>query len=121
MRRDYREAPLHIAIFEYLGLVLIPPTFAFHIPNGGYRLKREAAELKRMGVRAGMPDCNIIHDGRLYCAEIKFGNARLNADQEVMIPRLYEAGCPYPPIWRSIEDARATLRAWKIPTREVQQ
>lgn len=27
-----------------------------HIPNGGYRSKRTAAQLKRMGVKAGVPD-----------------------------------------------------------------
>ena len=28
----------------------------YHVPNGGSRNKAEASKLKRMGVRAGVPD-----------------------------------------------------------------
>ena len=28
----------------------------FHVPSGGYRNKREAARLKRQGVKSGLPD-----------------------------------------------------------------
>lgn len=31
-----------------------------HVPNGGYRDKREAAKLKAMGVRPGFPDLNLL-------------------------------------------------------------
>ena len=32
----------------------------FHVPNGGYREKREAYKLKAMGVKAGVPDICIL-------------------------------------------------------------
>lgn len=33
--------------------------FLFHVPNGGSRNIREAANLKRAGVRAGVPDLHL--------------------------------------------------------------
>ena len=47
------EAQEQIAVVEYCDAQNIP---VFHIPNGGQRDKACAANLKRQGVRAGVPD-----------------------------------------------------------------
>ena len=47
------EAQEQIAVVEYCEARNIP---VFHIPNGGQRGKVCAANLKRQGVRAGVPD-----------------------------------------------------------------
>lgn len=47
------EAEEQIAVVEYCEARNIP---VFHIPNGGQRGKACAANLKRQGVRAGVPD-----------------------------------------------------------------
>ena len=47
------EALEQRAVVEYCELKKIP---VFHIPNGGYRNKAEAAHLKAQGVRPGVPD-----------------------------------------------------------------
>lgn len=47
------EAYEQIALIDYCEYRHIP---IFHIPNGGSRNKREAKNLKRQGVRAGVPD-----------------------------------------------------------------
>ena len=47
------EAQEQAAVIEYCEFIHVP---VFHIPNGGYRNAREAANLKRQGVKAGVPD-----------------------------------------------------------------
>lgn len=48
-----REAREQQAVVEWCAWKRIP---IFHIPNGGSRDKREAANLKRQGVKPGVPD-----------------------------------------------------------------
>ena len=47
------EAQEQAAVIQWCDIRRIP---VFHVPNGGSRDKREAANLKRQGVRAGVPD-----------------------------------------------------------------
>lgn len=47
------EAQEQSAVVEYCDLKGIP---VFHVPNGGSRNKAEAANLKRQGVKPGVPD-----------------------------------------------------------------
>ena len=47
------EAAEQQTVIEYCDLRRIP---VFHIPNGGSRNAKEAANLKRQGVKAGVPD-----------------------------------------------------------------
>lgn len=46
----------------------------FHIPNGGYRSKREAMELKASGVIAGVYDMIFVWKGKVYFFELKVGS-----------------------------------------------
>lgn len=48
-----QEAVEQCKVIQYCDLRRLP---VFHIPNGGSRNKLEAANLKRQGVRAGVPD-----------------------------------------------------------------
>lgn len=53
------EAEEQAALFQWAKLMQKKfPELALlhHIPNGGYRNKREAASLQREGVKAGVPD-----------------------------------------------------------------
>lgn len=53
------EAEEQAALFQWAGLMQgqYPELkLLHHIPNGGYRNKREAASLQREGVKAGVPD-----------------------------------------------------------------
>lgn len=47
------EAQEQAAVIQWCDMRRIP---VFHVPNGGSRDRREAANLKRQGVRAGVPD-----------------------------------------------------------------
>lgn len=75
-------------VIEYVGRVARRHpelSMLHHIPNGGTREKREAAELKLMGVLAGVPDLHlpIARAGwnSLYI-EMKYGDGRLQKEQK---------------------------------------
>ena len=60
-RSPLPESAIQRAVF--LHLAARGCGFAFHVPNGGWRSPIEAAILKGMGVRAGVPDLIVIKDG----------------------------------------------------------
>lgn len=67
----------------------------FHVPNGGRRDKREAASLKRQGVKAGVPDLVLCsaHGGYfgLYI-ELKAGKNKTSEKQNEWIDALSQQG-----------------------------
>jgi hypothetical protein len=67
MNRSVRpEQAIQRALFAHLRVRATPGVFAFHVPNGGWRSRIEAAILKGLGVRAGVPDVFLVKDGRTY-------------------------------------------------------
>ena len=58
-------------MFEHLAVRGVPAMFAFHPANGGWRSRVEAAILKGMGVRAGVPDIIAVKGGRGHALELK--------------------------------------------------
>lgn len=67
----------------------------YHVPNGGSRNRIEAANLKRQGVKAGVPDLclPVPKDGYhgLYI-EMKFGKNKTTKDQEEWLKKLSQYG-----------------------------
>jgi hypothetical protein len=56
MTRRFRpEDQIQRAVFQHLRIRGAPNLFAFHPANGGYRRPIEAAVLKGLGVRVGVP------------------------------------------------------------------
>jgi hypothetical protein len=43
----------------------------FAVPNGGWRNKAEASQLKASGVIAGIPDMLLVYAGKVYAWEFK--------------------------------------------------
>ena len=115
--RQCAETPVHIAIVEYLRAVL-PGALVIHIPNGGKRGKREAAELKRMGVVAGVPDLVILlNGGAVLFLEVKSKKGKLSPDQEAFA-QFCDGDFPFRVV-RSVDDAREFLVDLGIKTREA--
>jgi hypothetical protein len=71
MTRSRPEQQIQRAVFKHLALRGAPAMFAFHPANGGWRSRVEAAILKGMGVKAGVPDIIAIKNGRCYALELK--------------------------------------------------
>jgi hypothetical protein len=115
------EDALQEAIYSYL-LTVLPTAAIWSTPNEGKRSPATAAALKRRGMLAGACDLNIVVGGRYYGLEVKArrGNRRgvVSPLQWAFADMLELAGAPMA-IVESIDDVRAALKAWKIPTREV--
>lgn len=66
-----------------------------HIPNGGSRNKIEAANLKKQGVKSGVPDvCLPVPSGKYHglYIEMKYGNNKPTDNQEDWLKNLSEQG-----------------------------
>lgn len=111
---NHPEDALQTTVMRWLDLMSNVHGFvAWHVPNGGKRNKREAARLKGMGVKAGIPDVHILKDGRLYLIELKAERGYLSETQKLMIERLIVCGslcitC------RSLEEVMNATKAWGI-------
>ncbi|WP_151721384.1 VRR-NUC domain-containing protein [Acinetobacter ursingii] len=69
--------------------------YLFHIPNGGSRNIIEAKKLKKMGVKAGVPDLQLLVPNGLIHGlwiELKSKAGKLQPSQRLMIQRLEEQG-----------------------------
>jgi hypothetical protein len=55
------EERLHIAVAQYLGLALRPPSWWSTIHHGARVSVRERSMVKRKGARAGLPDIMVFH------------------------------------------------------------
>lgn len=86
------EAQEQEAVIRWCDWSRIP---VYHIPNGGKRNVAEAAHLKRLGVRAGVPDlCIPVARGRYHSlyVEMKAGRGKPTEKQVEWIERLGRLG-----------------------------
>jgi hypothetical protein len=112
------EARIQAAIVEWIRLVA-PDLIAFHVPNGGYRTKAEAARMKWIGVLAGVPDLVLLgRDGKIWLIEVKAEGGALSADQRAIRDRCVALRIPYV-VAKSIDDVRQAFEIWGIETREA--
>ena len=86
------EATEQINVIKYCAFLKIP---IFAIPNGGSRDRREAANLKMQGVKAGVPDlCIPVARGKYHglFIEMKYGKNKTTALQDEWIALLNKNG-----------------------------
>lgn len=92
------EADEQAKLFKWIEWVrdFIPEVnMLYHIPNGGKRNEREAAALKRQGVRAGVPDlCLPVAKGKYHglYIELKYGKNKPTENQNLWLSRLNHYG-----------------------------
>jgi hypothetical protein len=87
-----REAAIQRAVFEHLRLRGASDVFTFHPASGGWRSRTEAAILKGLGVRPGVPDVIAVKAGRTYALELKAPAGRLTPAQRDAHAALRAAG-----------------------------
>jgi hypothetical protein len=110
------EHQVQKAIAQYLDLRGI---CYFAIPNGGKSNVITATKLKAEGVKAGVPDLCIVHDGQAFFLEVKRpastagGKGRLSPAQIEMIGRLEEA-CAEVKVVYSVADVIEACIDWQI-------
>jgi hypothetical protein len=113
-----REGRIQIAVVKYVNLVA-PEAIIFHIPNGGWRGRTEAARFKALGVTPGIPDlCLVLPGGKVAWWEIKADGGRISPSQAAMFSRFDESGHEVSVI-HSIDEARTALRRLGVETRET--
>ena len=117
-RNGNAEAVIQASIFEYIR-TCAPQVLVCHIPNGGWRYKRESARLKWQGVVAGIPDLLIVGpNGIAHFIEVKTKSGTLSKEQRAIFERMFDLSCPHT-VARSIDDVRDALAVWGIETRET--
>jgi hypothetical protein len=112
-RRARPEQIVQRAVFDHLRARAVPGVFAFHVPNGGYRRPIEAAILKGLGVRAGVPDVIAIHGGKVFGLELKAEGGRPTPKQLETIAAMEAAGA-YCAIVEGLDRALAHLETWGL-------
>jgi hypothetical protein len=85
----------------------------WHTPNGGRRSPVEAAIFNGLGVRAGVSDLILLHDGRAFALELKTERGRPSAAQTQFISEFRAAGGEAS-IVHGLNQALHTLETWKL-------
>jgi hypothetical protein len=97
-KRQFREAEEQEALFLWADLqaCIYPELLAMYaIPNGGSRHKIEAYNLKKQGVKAGLPDICLPIRRKGFIGlyiELKVGKNKTSEHQEKWIERLRKHG-----------------------------
>jgi hypothetical protein len=112
-RRARPEQELQKAVVNHIAWRARRGVFAFHVPNGGWRSRVEAAILKAVGTVAGIPDIICIFEGRICGLELKAERGRLTDVQRVTHERLREAGAEVATAI-GIDEALAQLEQWRL-------
>lgn len=92
------EAEEQAALFEWAKLMerqIKPLRMMYAVPNGGSRHKIEAANLKRQGVKPGVPDVVLAYPSRGYhglYVEMKVGKNKPSEKQKDWLRDLAAAG-----------------------------
>jgi hypothetical protein len=113
IRDRLTEEALQRAVFAHLAARAQPGVFAFHPANGGYRRPVEAARLKGLGVRAGVPDVIAIHRGQVYALELKTEHGKATEGQLQAIEEIRAAG-GHAQICCGLDCALAVLERWGL-------
>ena len=107
------EGEIQRTVFAHFTVRGAPGVFAFHPPNGGYRKPIEAAILKGLGVRPGLPDVIAIKGGQVFAIELKTEGGRATSAQLQAIEDLRAAGA-HAEICHGLDSALAQFEAWGL-------
>ena len=111
------EHDLQCAICDYLDIRRV---CYWAVPNGGSRKGGaiEGARLKMEGVKSGVPDISIVHDGMYFGLEVKkpktlTPKGRLSKNQKEMIEKIETAGGDVKVVY-SVQDTIEAFIDWGI-------
>lgn len=88
------EAQLQATCMQFAALQY-PKLLIWHCPNGGFRNAKEAANLKRQGVKAGVCDIHVDRASNGYHGlkiELKTAKGKLTPAQEAYLRQAHEEG-----------------------------
>lgn len=114
--RTYSEQRFHIEVVQYLNIALTRATFFLHVANQRRCTPQEGALLKKLGLKAGVPDLILIHAGRAHGIELKSETGRVTPDQRATHEALRDAGVTVA-VARTLQEVGDLLQAWGVPSR----
>jgi hypothetical protein len=107
---DATERAVHLGVAQYLNL---RRAVWFHTPNGGSRNVVEAARMKALGVKPGIPDVIVI--APCLCAlELKRERRSSTTDSQLAWLEAFAAAGFKVAVAKGIDDAIGKLREWGI-------
>lgn len=113
-RRSARpEDQIQRAVVQHLRQRGVPGLVFVHVPNGGKRRPIEAAIFKGLGVRAGVSDLLLWHDGRSYALELKAPGGGATEAQYQFISDMERAGA-FTCIAEGLDRALRVLEQWNL-------
>jgi hypothetical protein len=112
-RRGISEQQIQRAVCQHLRTRRVPGLVWWHTPNGGRRNHIEAAIFAGLGVRPGVADLVLLHDGRAVALELKTDAGRPTAAQMQFVSDFNAAGGTAA-ITNGLEQALRTLEAWGL-------
>lgn len=109
------ENELCAALVRWWDLIFPERTQDFiHIPNEGSGSRKRGADLKKIGVRAGVPDYLVcLHGQPIGWLEVKFGNNKLQPSQVKFRDVCKAHGVKWAEI-RSFSQFKSVLQAWDL-------
>ena len=120
--RQRPEENIQTAAAAWMRLCVPPPpvgpAWSACNPLPGKRTKAQGARAKAMGLRAGVDDWFLLWRGGYYGIEWKAGRGSTSEAQDEWHRDVELCGCRWA-VARSVDDLRAILRAWGMPTRET--
>jgi VRR-NUC domain len=106
----FSEHQLQISVCELLDIGLRPGLYYLAIPNGGARHIAVARKLKSEGVKAGVPDLQILlEEGRTAWLELKVKGGSLSPDQRLFRDVARKLGHPWA-MAKTLDEASSFLR-----------
>lgn len=110
-KKERPEARFQKSVIQVVQLTHEPGVLWFSIPNEGKRSERLGAELKAMGLRAGVADLCFIINGRAHFLELKSKDGKQTPEQLGFAADCAIAGAHYVLV-RNISEALEQLTKW---------
>jgi len=107
-----KELKLQFSVAKLLKDFCHPDWRYTHFPAGELRDDKTGAKLKRMGLKAGWPDFQIVSpQGLFHALELKRVGESLNDNQEAFAAFCHKNGIPHAVV-DTFKDAVETLNGW---------
>ena len=112
--RKLRENAMQIELVRLMNLLVKPNIVWFHVANQRNSKPYHGALLKRMGVKAGVPDLVFIAPGGLvYFMELKVKGSYASPEQKAFLESLKLLGCRGEIVY-SVDEALLLLKMWGL-------
>ena len=107
------EQEIHRAVVQHLRQRGVPGLVFTHPPNGGYRRRTEAAIFSGLGVRPGVADLLLWHDGKSFALELKAPGSRATKAQLAFLSDMERAGASTC-LAEGLDPALRVLERWQL-------